>query len=117
MGILDVIGIYCEYPLLTDAFSLAMTSLLSCFNGDRLVLLPAGLEIKAKYMPWILLGLNAYLVGTGWELPLIGIIVGHFAYYIDSDYSIGNIIILPLAVAVIVPWFLLLILLMLLFLL
>jgi derlin-1 len=41
------------------------------------------------YLPWVLLVWNVVL-GGAWELPLLGIAVGHAVYYLDVLYPSNN---------------------------
>lgn len=54
-------------------------------NQDRIVQFWFGTQFKAMYLPWILVGFNMIMRGGGLN-ELIGILVGHFYYFLMFKY-------------------------------
>ncbi|KAI1731630.1 der1-like family domain-containing protein [Ditylenchus destructor] len=56
------------------------------FNKDQIVSFWFGMQFKALYLPWVLVGFNMILRGGGIN-ELIGILVGHMYYFLAFQYA------------------------------
>lgn len=54
-------------------------------NKETIVTFWFGSRFKAVYLPWVLLGFNVVISGGG-AMELIGIVVGHFYYFLMFKY-------------------------------
>ena len=89
MLLLDVITVYMELPIMTDAFGMAVTYLYSMSRAEDMVTFMFGMTFKAMYLPWVLLVFNMAMGGSPLML-LIGIAVGHMYYFLDVVYPSQN---------------------------
>jgi len=80
-----IIGLIAELPLLMDPMVLSVLYVWSQFNKETIVNFWFGTRFKAMYLPWVLLAFNMIISGGG-LYELVGILVGHFYYFLMFQY-------------------------------
>jgi Derlin-1 len=55
VALMDIVAVYLQYPLLTEAFGMAVTYLYANANPEQEVSFMFGFRFKAIFLPWVLL--------------------------------------------------------------
>lgn len=99
-----LIACFVNLPFLMDPMVLSVLYVWCQLNKDVIVNFWFGTRFKAMYLPWVLLGFNVVVNGGG-LVEIIGILVGHFYYYLFflyPDYSNMRLLSTP---AIFKQWF------------
>lgn len=71
--------------MLMDPMVLSVIYVYCILNQDQIVQFWFGTQFKARYLPWVLFGVN-FVLGGGGHTELLGIIVGHLYYFVTIRY-------------------------------
>lgn len=80
-----ILALLLEVPLLMDPMVLSVLYIWCQLNKDVMVSFWFGSRFKAMYLPWVLLGFNAIVMG-GAIMELLGIVVGHVYFFLMYKY-------------------------------
>ncbi|OQR77295.1 derlin-1-like [Tropilaelaps mercedesae] len=80
-----VVAIFSEIQLLMDPMVLSVLYVWCQLNKDQIVPFWFGTRFKAIYLPWVLFAFNMVISGGG-LYELIGILVGHFYFFLNFQY-------------------------------
>ncbi|CAK1543462.1 unnamed protein product [Leptosia nina] len=80
-----VIALMIDLPILMDPMVLSVLYVWCQLNKDMIVSFWFGSQFKAMYLPWVLLAFNIVMRGGG-VTELIGILVGHLAFFLLFKY-------------------------------
>lgn len=102
---LSVGALLLELPIFGRSLELAIIYLWSQLNKEQIVNFFFGIQIKAMYFPWALLGLDL-LTGAPFTMTLLGIAVGHALFFLEYVYpEASGISILPKPPAFLRNWY------------
>jgi len=82
---LVIIGLFMNLRLLMDPMILSVLYVWCQLNKDQIVQFWFGTQFKAMYLPWVLVAFNMIIKGGGIN-ELIGILVGHFYFFLMFKY-------------------------------
>ncbi|KAG9510332.1 Derlin-1, partial [Fragariocoptes setiger] len=71
--------------MLMDPAVMCIIYVYCILNQDQIVSFWFGTQFKARYLPWVLFGMN-FILGSGGMSELAGIIVGHLYYFVMMKY-------------------------------
>ncbi|KAJ8710073.1 hypothetical protein PYW07_009439 [Mythimna separata] len=80
-----LIGLLVGLPFLMDPMVLSVLYVWCQLNKDVIVSFWFGTRFKAMYLPWVLLAFNLVISGGG-VMELIGILIGHLAFFLLFKY-------------------------------
>ncbi|TPX56646.1 hypothetical protein PhCBS80983_g04366 [Powellomyces hirtus] len=90
VGMINIAAYLLELVVLSEPLMLAIVYVWSMHNRDQRVSFLFGIQFKALYLPWVLVGMDV-LQGNPWPiLKLLGIAVGFIYYYLDQTYPAQN---------------------------
>lgn len=75
-----------EIRFLLDSMVFSVLYVWCQLNKDRTVSYWFGMQFKALYLPWVLIGFNLILNGNVLQ-ELVGILVGHAYYFLAYQYA------------------------------
>jgi len=84
-GLSVVSALFMNMSVLMDPMVLSVLYVWCQLNKDTIVSFWFGTQFKAMYLPWVLFGFNMIISGGG-VAELMGILVGHFYYFMKYQY-------------------------------
>ncbi|KAJ3189396.1 Derlin 1 [Gaertneriomyces sp. JEL0708] len=85
-GLITLGAWYFRLVVMARPLLMAMTYVWSQNNGEQLVSFLFGIQFKARYLPWALIGLDMVQGQIPPTPQLIGLAVGYVYYYLDRTY-------------------------------
>ncbi|XP_022119108.1 derlin-1 [Pieris rapae] len=80
-----LLGLFTGLPIIMDPMVLSVLYVWCQLNKDVIVSFWFGTRFKAMYLPWVLLAFNLIISGGG-ILDIMGILVGHLAFFLLFKY-------------------------------
>jgi len=86
-GLLLIVGIFMNFYILAMGLIMVIVYVWSRKNPDVQMSFMFGIQFKAAYFPWVLIGFN-FLMGGSPILEIIGVIIGHIYFYLEDVYPL-----------------------------